>query len=282
MTNISTLVDDIYSYVGGEHGLSELVASNLGTNVAHAVQQSLSKQERRGLRLSGFGDCCPRELWYRTNHPELAEPIPPYAKIKYTFGHIVEHMLIGLSKAAGHEVTGEQDAVSLDGIVGHRDCVIDGCIVDIKSAASRSFLKFRDKTIAQDDPFGYLDQLDGYTLASLDDPLVRTKDFAYLLAIDKQLGHLALYEHRVRPIRIKERIVRYKQIVSQHEPPPCDCKVVADGKSGNLKLDVKASYSPFKHYCFPSLRTFLYASGPVYLSKVIRVPGVTELTRTLH
>jgi hypothetical protein len=216
-------------------------------------------------------------LWYSVNSPELAEPIPPYARIKFIYGHIIEHLIIGLAKAAGHEVTGEQDEISVDGIVGHRDCVIDGVVVDVKSASSRGFLKFRDKTLSQDDPFGYLDQIDAYVLGSMDDPLVRVKDRGYLLAIDKTLGHMVLYDHRLRPQSIRDRIVCYKQIVSQPRPPACTCQTVPDGKSGNLKLDVRASYSPFKHHCFPHLRTFLYASGPTYLSKVVRVPDVPEV-----
>src|SRR6266849_6159935 len=40
-----------------------------------------------------------------------------------------------MAKAAGHEVLGEQDELTLDGVVGHRDCVIDGCIVDVKTTS---------------------------------------------------------------------------------------------------------------------------------------------------
>ncbi len=294
MPSIYRLIPDIYEMLGGSDGITNL-PPDLGTNVHDAVAQSLGHHERRGLRLSGLGPKCPRALWYSIHHPELAEPLPPYAKIKFTYGHIIEHLVIGLAKAAGHEVTGEQDEIILDGILGHRDCVIDGCIVDVKSAASRSFLKFRDKTIAQDDPFGYLDQLDGYILGSADDELVRVKDRGYLLAVDKTLGHLALYEHKVRDNGIRERIRDYKEIVARPTPPPCGCRTEADGKSGNIKLDTAASYSAYKHCCFPNLRTFLYSSGPVYLTKVVRTPDVkelakpalsfasqTELTRTLH
>lgn len=282
MTTIQTLIPDIYRLVGGEDGISSILASDIGANIAGAVQQSLGKQERRGLRLSGLGPSCPRALWYRIHKPHLAEPIPPYARIKFTYGHILEHLLIGLSKAAGHEVTGEQDVLTLDGIIGHRDCVIDGCVVDVKSASTRSFQKFRDGSIKTDDPFGYLDQLDGYLLASVDDPLVRIKDKAYLFAIDKTLGHLCVYEHYLRAPNIRQRIAEYKSIVSRDKPPACSCGTKPDGKSGNIALDVRASYSAFKHCCFPHLRTFLYASGPVYLTHVVRVPDVPELTRTLH
>lgn len=279
MSSIYDLIPDIYKLVGGNNGITSVVASDMGASIASAVQSSLKQEERRSLRLSGMGPRCPCALWHSVNAPELAESIPPYARIKYTYGHIIEHLVIGLAKAAGHEVTGEQDEINLDGIIGHRDCVVDGCLVDVKSTSSRGFLKFRDKTISTDDPFGYLDQLDGYLLGSSDDPLVRVKDKAYLLAVDKTLGHMVLYEHRIRESSINNRIRTYKDIVRASSPPRCTCGVLPDGKSGNLKLDIKASYNVFKNVCFPSLRTFLYASGPVYLTKVVRVPDVTEVDK---
>jgi len=279
MTSIYDVIPDIYKLVGGNNGITSLLASDMGHRIGGAIKTSLEHQERRALRLSGLGPKCPRELWYSVNAPQLAEPLPPYARIKYMYGHIIEHLTIGLCKAAGHEVTGEQDEITVDGILGHRDCVLDGCIVDVKSAATRSFQKFKDKTIFSDDPFGYLDQLDGYLLGSSDDPLVRVKDRAYLLAVDKTLGHMVLYEHRLREDSIRSRIADYKRIVRLSTPPACTCGTVPDGKSGNIKLDTKASYNLFKHHCFPALRTFLYASGPVYLTKVVRTPDVTELTK---
>lgn len=272
MPSISTLIPDIYKLVGGEHGITDLTASNVGTNVASALQQSFGPREHRGLRLSGLGPKCPKHLWHSVHRPDLAEPLPPYAKIKYAYGHIIEHMVTGLAAAAGHTVEGEQDELVVDGVVGHRDCVIDGAIVDVKSASSLNFAKFKDKTIAEDDGFGYLDQLDAYLVGSLHDPLVTVKDRAYLLAVDKTLGHMVLYEHKLRERHIRERIAQYKRLVELSSPPPCECKTVADGESGNIKLDVQASYSPYKYICFPELRTFLYEGGPRYLTKVIRRP----------
>lgn len=230
--------------------------------------------------MSGLGPKCPCALWHSVHSPDLAEPLPPYAHIKYTYGHIIEALVIELAKAAGHDVQGEQDEIILDGVVGHRDCVIDGAVVDVKSSSSMGFKKFRDRSIAQDDSFGYLDQLDAYVVGSVmaDDPLVTVKDRGYLLAVDKTLGHMVLYGHKVRETHIRERIRSYKDIVGSSAIPPCDCRSVPDGESGNYRLDVRASYNPFKRCCFPGLRTFLYAKGPVYLTKVIRQPDVPEIT----
>lgn len=244
------------------------------------MQDHFGNQERMPtLRLSQMGPRCPRALWHSIHTPELAEPLPASAKIKYAYGHILEALAIALAKAAGHEVTGEQDELIVDGIKGHRDCVIDGCVVDVKSSSTRGFQKFKDGSISQDDSFGYLDQLDGYLVGSAHDPLVTVKDKGYLLVIDKTLGHMCLHEHELREVSIRNRIRESKEIVAKNEPPTCRCGTVADGKSGNIRLDTRASYSAQKWSCHPNLRCFLYASGPVYLTKVVRKPDVVEIDR---
>jgi len=252
--------------------------------VAKNVQQKLNddKDRKPHLRLSGMGPKCPCALWYSIHHPELAEPMEPWAEIKFTFGHMLEALAITLAKAAGHTVTGEQDELQLDGIVGHRDCVIDGVTVDVKSSSSLGYIKFKNGTIEKNDSFGYLDQLDGYVLAAHSDPLVLVKDRGCLLAVDKTLGHMCLHGHEVtsgRADALRKRIVSYREIVGRSTPPVCTCETVGDGSSGNIKLGVTASYSPYKYLCCPTLRTFLYAKGPVYLTHVARTPDVPELFR---
>lgn len=262
MTSIFTLIPDIQA----------LLAEKL-TKVEFTAELGQDSSYKPTLRLSQMGDRCPCALWHSIHKPELAEKLPPQALFKYGFGHMIEAAVIKLAKEAGHEVTGEQDHVELDGISGHRDCVIDGCIVDVKSASSFSFAKFKDKSIATSDSFGYLSQLDGYLLASRGDPLVRDYEKAYLLAVDKQLGSMCLYEHSLREAHIRARIAEYKQIVARDTAPKCTCGVQPDGESGNIKLDTNASYSAFKFVCFPNLRTFLYSGGPRYLTKVVRTPS---------
>ncbi len=280
--SIHTLIPDIYHLVGKKTGwFNDVLASELGHEISLKVQQRFAPIERKpSLRLSQMGDTCPCALWHSIHHPELAEAFPGWAQIKFMYGDLVESMIIALAKAAGHTVEGEQDAVSVDGIVGHRDCVIDGCLVDVKSANSRSFQKFKSKELATD-PFSsaYLDQLDGYLVGSADDPIVRQKDRGFLLGVDKNLGHMALYQHELRPTRIRERIKEAKRIVELPSPPRCTCGTVPEGKSGNIRLDLKASYNNFKFCCFPNVRKFIYANGPVYLTKVVRLPDVMEEDR---
>jgi hypothetical protein len=282
MKSINTLIKDVNDVLSRN---DKLLADNLSEGVVGEVRPRIhaaftERPTGATLRLSQMGARCPRSLWASIHSPSIQEPLPTHARLKYTYGHLIEALLVAMAKAAGHEVTGEGDELFVDGIRGHRDCVIDGCIVDVKSASSMGFQKFKDKSIASNDAFGYLDQLDGYLVGSLDDPLVRVKDRAYLWACDKTLGHMCLYEHRIREDHIRNRIRTFKEIVARDEPPACTCGTVADGKSGNIKLDTRASYNSYKHFCFPNLRTFLYASGPVYLTKVVRLPDVPEVSKT--
>jgi len=280
LKSIHTLIPDIYTLVGTKSNwFTPEISLDLSQNIARRLSKQFNEEHSTCLRLSKMGPTCPKALWYSIHHPELAEPLPPWATIKYSYGHILEALVIALAKATGHTVLGEQDELVVDGIRGHRDCVIDGCLCDIKSSTTRSFIKFKDRSIKSSDTFGYLDQLDGYLVGSAEDPLVLDKEHGYLIAIDKQLGHMCLYEHHLREDSIRSRIRTYKQIVGGNEIPSCTCGVLPEGKSGNIKLDVKASYNSFKHVCFPRLRTFLYASGPVYLTHVERMPDVQEISQ---
>lgn len=280
--HISTLIPDIYQAISTkpegwfDHQLVEGMMGPLGVK----LKEHFNDLRNTGrLRMSALGPRCPRALWYSVHRPDLAEKLPPWAEIKFAYGHILEALVISLAKASGHEVTGEQDVLELDGIIGHRDCVIDGCTVDVKSASSLSFQKIKAGNLSLVDNFGYLDQLDAYCVAGANDPLVRTKDLGYILAIEKQLGHLCTYEHRVRPESILARVQDCKRIAASSEPPQCECGTQVIGASGNIKLDVRASYSAYKWECFPHLRAFRYAGGVMYLSKVVRKPEVLEVNK---
>ena len=278
MKSITTLITDIYQVLEARDGnFSPEIVSDLSSGISSRLHGQLGERpegQKAALRLSAMGPKCPKALWYSIHHPELAEPLPPWVHAKFSFGHILEAFGIALCKAAGHTVTGEQDELWVDGVAGHRDAVVDGCIVDFKSCNSRSFETIKRKQMVND-PFlsSYLDQMDGYLVGSLEDPLVTVKDKGYIFAIDKTLGHMCLYEHCIRESSIRERIGRSKWIVAQPSPPDCTCGVQPDGESGNIRLDAKASYSNFKHSCFPHLRTFLYSEGPRYLTVVKRRPA---------
>lgn len=268
MKSIYTLIPDVQQLLTTKGWWSDEISSYCTRAVDQRLRANFTETEgiRRGLRLSRMGDTCPRQVWYSVHHPELAELLPYNAILKYTYGHIIEALALTLAKASGHTVEGEQNEITLDGISGHCDCVIDGNIVDIKSSSTRGMAKYRSVAeFEASDDFGYLDQIDGYVVGSREDVVVLNKKSGFIWAIDKTLGNMVLYEHEVRPERIKERISRYKQYSGSSTPPPCNCGTRRHGSTGSLALDIRASYSPYRRVCFPNLRTIIEKGKPVYL-----------------
>lgn len=268
------VIPDIYNLVGRQDGwFDDTLAKSLAQSVSSRLKTHFNAAEKEGrLRLSKMGPSCPKALWCSVHHPEFAAPLPPWSKIKYSYGHILEALAITLARAAGHSVEGEQDELDVDGVKGHRDLVLDGLTVDVKSISSLGFQDLKKGNFAFLNTWGYLAQLDAYVVGALHDPLVKVKDKGGLLFIDLQKGHLFFYEHKVRHDYIRERVREAKQIADVREAPECRCGTVADGKSGNIILDTRASYNSYRYFCNPGLRTFIYSSGPRYFTKVVRTP----------
>lgn len=220
-----------------------------------------------------------RQLWYQVNIPKEAEPLEDNVLVKFLFGDILEHLLLFLAEEAGHTVEGVQDELEIDGVLGHRDAVIDGVLVDLKSASTYSYQKFQKHLTPEEDSFGYLDQLGAYLYASQDDPIVKDKNRAAFLVIDKTLGNICLDIHPKRELDYKKEVENKRRILESETPPERCFEPVPEGLSGNLKLGTRCSYCRHKHTCHPNLRTFLYAKGPVFLTKVEKTPKVIEVDR---
>lgn len=278
-SKIETLVPDIYHLLDEDtdHECSEQFLEEAAEAFKDLLRRRLAKQERKGsLRFSNLGkpDC---QVWYKVNKPEAAEKLTPQTQMKFMYGDMLEVLLLFLAKEAGHEVSHEQAEVECDGVLGHIDAIIDGVVVDAKSASPFAFKKFVDQTVADDDPFGYIPQLSGYCNV-LDKP-------GAFLAINKESGGLALC-----PLSEEDRAANPPQtaINRQRESVASDTipfrfDPVPDGKSGNLALGLMCSYCDTKKDCWKDsnngqgLRGFLYSRGPKYLTTVAREPDVYEL-----
>lgn len=278
---IETVVDDIYEVLSDrEHKYSPENTKALGEAIAATVVEKLGADQAPRLRFSNIGETCDRKLWYQKNKPEKAEPLPPWARMKFLFGDVIEAIVLFLAKEAGHSVTGEQTTMELHGITGKRDGVIDGVTSDVKSASTYSLNKFKDHLTPAEDAFGYLDQVGAYTEAGKDDPLVTDKERFGFLAVDKTLGHIVLDLHSTRKDAneyFAKRIQHKAEVIGGPSEPPRGFSDEDDGKSGNRKLGTKCSYCEFRKHCWPGLRTFGYSNGPRYLTKVAREPDVPEI-----
>ena len=281
MKNINTLVDDINSVLKAKGGWTEAINEAFMKDMGETAKRRLSPSEEtraKTLRMSNVGQPCKRKLWYYVNLPTTIESeLTPATHLKFFYGDIIETLVLNLAKAAGHDVQGEQDEISVEGIKGHRDCVIDGMVVDIKSASSMSFDKFKYGRLKTEDPFGYIGQLTGYLAAAQDDPLVTNKNEAAFLAIDKQHGHIVLdvYDLRDEVADFNEELKTTKALVDSASVPNRAFEDIPEGKSGNMKLCAACSYCDYKDFCWPGLKQYFYARGPVWLTKVVKEPRVS-------
>ncbi len=280
MKDIKTLVPDIYEVVTStDHQVSEENVERFGKLAGDILRSKLGKEYTPYLRMSNLGENCDRKLWYSLNTPEKGEPLPAATRIKFLYGDLIELLLLFLAEEAGHTVAGEQDELEINGVKGHRDAVIDGVLVDTKSASSFSFNSFKRGLDSATDKFGYLDQLNGYRYASQEDPLVTEKDIAAFFVADKQHGHLTVDIHPKNDVDYNEKVDKAREMLAQPEPPERSYDDEPMGQSGNRKLGTKCSYCVFKNHCWPNLRTFLYSSKPEFLTKVEKLPKVPEVNR---
>ena len=218
MSNIETLVQDIYKCVDEGFDFTEEEAREFGHRLANHITYRLNEDKGEPkLRMSNLGtpDC---KLWYQVNAPEVCEKLPPEAKIKFLFGDILEELLLFLSRKAGHEVTGEQTELEFEGVQGHRDAIIDGVQVDVKSASTFSFKKFNEGLRPEDDNFGYIDQQNLYLNAAQDDPELKVKDKLAFLVIDKTVGKICLDIHSKSDVDYKEKVEHKKNVLSNNNP----------------------------------------------------------------
>lgn len=278
MKQIETLVDDINRLLVNPHIISELSLKTFNEDLSKVLnRQFADKSPRHTLSMSMLGTKCLRQLQYKTDPTVKGEELPPEVRMKFMYGDLIEAFILLLAREAGHTVEGEQDELSINGVLGHRDAIIDGMVVDVKSASTRAFSKFKNHLAPEHDSFGYIDQLGSYLFSSLSDSRVLDQQRAGFLVVDKQFGYITLDIHSY------DELPRYGNLVNDIQAT-LRSGVRAnrgyfdepDGKSGNRKLGVSCSYCAYKIQCWPGLRTYIYSDGPRFLTRVEREPKVSE------
>jgi len=283
-----TLIKDIYQMIDTKEIPDSVdvnkIIDDFGENVKKILKNNITEHEfdRRKLRMSNIGKQ-DRQLWYSYNGYK-GEELMPHTRIKFLYGHLIEEMVLALAKLSGHQVTDEQKRAEVDGIKGSMDCKIDGVLTDVKSSSPYGFKKFKDGSLINDDPFGYVDQIKGYAHSEGE------TDVGWLV-MDKTNGHLTYLKYdmadesqwywtKLNFFSIADRIKHIKKAVKSETPPKRCYEPVADGKSGNMKLGVGCSYCAYKHECWgDDLRTFIYANGPRFLVKTVNTPNVIEVDK---
>ena len=284
MKTLDTLIQDIYSSLEGlssgealnisekelDLTLSRMKESILAWSKPREVENSFR------LRMSNIGRPL-RQLWYESKNTSDPHVVSGSTQIKFLYGHILEEIVLMLVRMAGHKVTSEQKEVNISGITGHMDCKIDGQVVDVKTASKFSFNKFKDGSLVNNDPFGYLAQLSGY------ETVEQTKEGGFLV-INKESGELCLFRpDDLEKPNVKEKIEKVKAAIAVDTPPDMCYAPIPEGKKGNMKLPSGCAYCPYKFECYSDandgdgLRAFRYSNGPVYFTEVAVEPRVEEI-----
>ena len=283
MKQIETLVEDIYNLfsldpIDMDEKEVDKHINTFGDMLKIHIKDFLydTPRDRGNLRLSAIGKP-DRQLWYDVNKPIDDMELKPSTRIKFLYGYILEELLLLCASISGHEVTDQQREVEVEGVLGHQDSLIDGVLVDCKSASGAGFVKFKTNTVAENDPFGYIAQISAYAHAN-------NADRAAFLAIDKSTGEICLSPvHKMDMINAEQRIRHLKTVVSNDCLPDKCYSSVPDGKSGNYKLPVGCVYCGHKRDCWSDsnngkgLRVFKYARGKRFLTDVRKEPEVEEV-----
>ena len=281
---LDTLVKDIYDKLdtlteGKSLGVSDETATAFGESMKEALLNWSSEHpvNKPTLRMSNIGKPN-RQLWYDMKSKAKTKSFSAPVQIKFLYGHILEEVVLFLARLAEHEVTSEQKEVNVDGIKGHMDCMIDGEVVDVKTASGFAFKKFKDGTLPDDDPFGYMAQIAGY------EENEGTNNGGFL-TLNKENGELTLFRpDELDKPNIKERIKLLREQLEEDTPPDKCYADVPDGKSGNMKLARGCVYCRHKFECHKDsnlgmgLRVFKYAKKFEYLTNVAKLPRVKEVT----
>jgi hypothetical protein len=278
-----TLVEDIQALFDGKNLSDEVLkfSASLGDTFLKRFEEYLTEGERKhGLRMSNLGYPL-RQLWYDNKYGR-GEVLGPTTKMKFLFGDILESLLVFLAIEAGHEVTDLQKEVEIDGVFGHIDCILDGVVVDVKSASSRSYDRFTKELMAADPFLGrYLWQIAGYSLSL-------GRDGAFLV-IDKQLGKIKLVQFSREELKehydVRKRIELARGVFNE-DTPPIRCyqaqPISKTDKSGNMVLPAGCSYCSHKFRCWEDanggkgLEVYQYSTGPRYFTKILKEPRVEK------
>lgn len=280
---IDTLIEDVYSVLTDGYNKTddnEKVIDAFGEGLKDLLRSRLTPRGPSNglLRLSGIGKPA-RQLWYDSKGYDR-EALTGDKLLKFLYGDIIEEILLTLAKLSGHSVTHEQQVVKVAGITGHMDAVIDGHVVDVKSASPFAFKKFERATLAIDDPFGYMQQISAYTEAVPD-----SKGSAFW-AMNKVDGNLTLYQPSPSMLPDTTKRVEYLKGMLEEDSPPERCyDVEVDFKTSNEKLSIGCVFCDFKKECWKDanegegLKGYKYASMPfpLYLTKIVKAPRVDEI-----
>jgi len=281
---VDTLVEDVEKLFtniskGKELKMPKKKVAKLMAGLEEVLHQwATPRGQSSGLRMSNVGRPN-RQLWYDVNTDATAEEMGPDVMFRFLYGHVVEEFLLFFVDLAGHKVEMQQAEVDVCGLKGHIDSVIDGVVIDIKTASDYSFKKFKEGKLSENDPFGYLAQLAGYEHG------LKREGGGFFVA-NKSTGELCLFRpDDLEMPNIETRITKVREELKQDKAPEERCHPIIDiGKAGNQGLHNSCKWCSHKVACNPDARVFRYSTGDLFFTHVEKRPrsDIEEVTKEYY
>ena len=280
--SIHTVAEDILGVLNGDAGEVRIPINDI------TVKGDREPREHGKMWASDVGEKCLRKLWYKFNAGDKSVAPGPELMLKFSYGHMIEDLVLNAARLAGHSVEYEQHRVEVEApagwsVSGKLDAVINNTLVDVKTTSSYAFKKYTQEGLTVDtDSFGYR-----YQLAFYKEHTEEEFDGVGLLCVDKQHANVAYVPVDVP--RAEELNHKIEENINAIEADDEGCVPrafgpTAFGKSGNAKIGIECSFCAFKHVCWreanggAGIRTFDYKFGPVELVDVVNEPRVEEIT----
>ena len=242
--------------------ISDKLVEEFGEACKNALRKQFTEQRRTGFqpRMSNIGrPLCQLQMEARNIK---GEGQPYNAKMRNTFGDLIEALAIFVMKSAGVNIEDEQKSVryNFDGstLEGRYDVKIDKKVWDVKSASPYSFEKkfgpsggFEE--VIKDDAFGYASQ--GYLYSESE-----KVPFGGWIVINKSTGEwltceAPLADDEYKATAIKNAEDNMKSIINKKPFKRCYPAIeetFRTKKTGNKVLGFVCSYCPYKLPCWGS------------------------------
>ena len=268
---MNTILDKVKIYLdkvsSNPVAISEDLVEEFGEACKNALRKQFSEKRKDKFepRMSNIGrPLCQLQMEAKG----IKGDGQPYnAKMRNTFGDLIEALAIFVLKSAGVKIDSEQKEVKYkfeeDSMSGRLDVEIDNKVWDIKSTSPYSFEhKFGEKggfnEVVSKDSFGYASQ--GFLYAES-----MKKPFGGWIAINKSTGEWAVCEAPEVQDEHSEKYVgvakdNYKALKTKEPFKKCfdDVEELFRGKpTGNRVLGTVCSFCPYKLPCWGSGLQFL-------------------------
>ena len=242
--------------------ISDKLVEEFGEACKNALRKQFTEQRKTGFqpRMSNIGrPLCQLQMEAKNIK---GEGQPYNAKMRNTFGDLIEALAIFVMKSAGVNIEDEQKSVryNFDGstLEGRYDVKIDKKVWDVKSASPYSFEKkfgpsggFEE--VIKDDAFGYASQ--GYLYSESE-----KVPFGGWIVINKSTGEwltceAPLADDEYKATAIKNAEDNMKSIINKKPFKRCYPAIeetFRTKKTGNKVLGFVCSFCPYKLPCWGS------------------------------